>query len=285
MRKERLRQAKTSQKDWTKVARSWEYGEIAELMNSADPCRALIERLESKGFFVLNNPGRSTADVVTNKNEVVNNVPGSPGEQQNHVLDSVSKENHLVKVRKQSSARRRHCTILPGIDLRADLAAISGGAGFHQVHCEGLTHNQRSKAMMRDTIAIAVSGAQRSPDCCEAPASSSSSSAAAPSTGASADATAGAEAGATSSAAAASTAPTVSRSTAWRHKLQAEKERRARELGEDLKPAKKVTHFNCRRCGQPRTREFGHSATRRRPSAPGPKGEGELWSSGWQKWS
>ncbi|KAG5260882.1 hypothetical protein AALO_G00297600 [Alosa alosa] len=128
MRKERLRQAKISQKDWTKVARSWEYGEIAELMNSADPCRALIERLESKGFFVLNNPGRSTADVVTNEKEVVNNVPGSPGEQQNHVLDrrcwipadllypiSVSKENHLVKVRKQSRARRRHCTILPGM--------------------------------------------------------------------------------------------------------------------------------------------------------------------------
>ncbi|KAG5280437.1 hypothetical protein AALO_G00089140 [Alosa alosa] len=86
MRKERLRQAKTSQKDWTKVARSWEYGEIAELMNSADPCRGLIERLESKGFFVLNNPGRSMADVVTNEKEVLNNVPGSPGKQ-NHVLD------------------------------------------------------------------------------------------------------------------------------------------------------------------------------------------------------
>ncbi|KAG5260483.1 hypothetical protein AALO_G00310350 [Alosa alosa] len=109
MRKERLRQAKISQKDWTKVARSWEYREIAELVNSADPCRALIDRLESKGFFVLKKPGCSTADVVTNKNEVVNNVPGSPGEQ-NHVLDrrrwipadllypiSVSKENHLMR--------------------------------------------------------------------------------------------------------------------------------------------------------------------------------------------
>ncbi|KAK0151968.1 hypothetical protein N1851_006667 [Merluccius polli] len=69
---------------------------------------------------------------------------------------------------------------------------------------------------------------------------------------------AGAEAGVTPSTATAA-APPVSRTTAWRHKIQ-EKERRARDLGDLLlKPAKKVSHFNCRRCGQPKTRAFRHS--------------------------
>ncbi|CAL8257266.1 unnamed protein product [Arctogadus glacialis] len=51
----------------------------------------------------------------------------------------------------------------------------------------------------------------------------------------------------------------MSRSTVWRHRVQEEKERRARELGVYLKPLKKVSAFTCSRCGQHKTRENGHS--------------------------
>ncbi|XP_030196810.1 uncharacterized protein LOC115531596 [Gadus morhua] len=53
------------------------------------------------------------------------------------------------------------------------------------------------------------------------------------------------------------------RSTVWRHRVQEEKERRARELGVYLKPPKKVSGFTCSRCGQHKTRENGHSRYKR----------------------
>ena len=53
------------------------------------------------------------------------------------------------------------------------------------------------------------------------------------------------------------------RSTVWRHRVQEEKERRARELGVYLKPPKKVSGFTCSRCGQHKTRENGHSRNKR----------------------
>lgn len=62
VQKQQLIKAKQSQKDWTKVARTWEYSEIAALIKSPDPCRAIIERMKSKGFFVVNDPAHSTAD-------------------------------------------------------------------------------------------------------------------------------------------------------------------------------------------------------------------------------
>ena len=64
-------------------------------------------------------------------------------------------------------------------------------------------------------------------------------------------------------AAAAATAGAMPRSTAWRHRLQAEKERRAREFGLTVKPMKKVSGCICSRCGQPRTKEYGHSRYKR----------------------
>ncbi|KAG7524491.1 hypothetical protein JOB18_012650 [Solea senegalensis] len=80
----------------------------------------------------------------------------------------------------------------------------------------------------------------------------------------------------TSSASTTATAPTVApaitpatiagampRSTAWRHRVQAEQERRARQKGRILKPFKKVSQFMCRRCGQPKTKEYGHSRYKR----------------------
>ena len=55
--------------------------------------------------------------------------------------------------------------------------------------------------------------------------------------------------------------PPVSRVTAWRRKIQEQEELRSRAMADFYeKPArKKVSHFNCRRCGQPKTRAFGHS--------------------------
>ncbi|KAK0132914.1 hypothetical protein N1851_031722 [Merluccius polli] len=159
-------------------------------------------------------------------------------------------------------------------------------------------HNKRSKAMMRDTIAIAVPGPSAPQTAAEPlpaprtllqqpeqpdqplqhrlPADASGLAATirgplAPelfdlitssSAITSSNTSAGAEAGvnpSTAATAAVATAATMSRTTLWRRKNQEEKERRARELGELLKPAKKVSRFNCRRCGQPRTRAFGHS--------------------------
>ncbi|CAL8333455.1 unnamed protein product [Merluccius merluccius] len=187
-------------------------------------------------------------------------------------------------------------------------------------------HSKRSKAMMRDTIAIAVpepSAPQTAAEPLPAPRTLlqqpeqpdqphqhrlpadasglaatirgplalelfdliASSSATASSSSATPQASS-AEAGVTpSTATAAAAAPPQSRTTVWRHKLQEGKERRARELGDlYLKPAKKVSHFNCRRCGQPKTRAFGHSRYKAETfCSPGPKAKEELWSSGWQR--
>ena len=98
--------------------------------------------------------------------------------------------------------------------------------------------------------------------------SSSSSASATPST----SVTPSTSAGATSAPSTATTAPSASssapagavpRSTAWRWKVQQEKERRAREEGRDLKDYNKASHFTCRLCGQPKTRANGHSRYRR----------------------
>ncbi|KAG5277487.1 hypothetical protein AALO_G00118200 [Alosa alosa] len=161
-------------------------------------------------------------------------------------------------------------------------------------------HNQRSKAMMWDTITIAVPGpsapqtaAERLPaprtllqqpqqpdhplqhrlpadtsglapelyDVIAALQSATSSSSAMDTI----SSTSGTPAPSTSTAAA--TVPPIAgaipRSTAWRHKIQAEQERRAREEWLLLKPFKKVSRFQCRRCGQPKTREYGHSRYKR----------------------
>ena len=182
-----------------------------------------------------------------------------------------------------------------------------------------IRHDQRSKAMMRDTITMAIPGPTAPQTAAEplsaprtllqrpeqpdrplqlrlpadasglaatirgplapelyalivarASASSSSSSASAtPSTSVTPSTSAGAtSAGATSAPSTATTAPSASssapagavpRSTAWRWKVQQEKERRAREEGRDLKDYNKASHFTCRLCGQPKTRENGHS--------------------------
>ena len=76
-----------------------------------------------------------------------------------------------------------------------------------------------------------------------ASASSSSSASATPSP--SAGAVSAPSATITAPSASSSPARAIPRSTAWRRKLEQEKERRA--------------SFNCRLCGQPKTREFGHS--------------------------
>nr|XP_043909248.1 uncharacterized protein LOC122786817 [Solea senegalensis] len=68
------------------------------------------------------------------------------------------------------------------------------------------------------------------------------------------------------------TAPTVTpvtiagaipRSTAWRRRVDAEMERRAQELRNFAKPYRKVPQFMCRRCGQPKTKQYGHSRYKR----------------------
>ncbi|XP_058509620.1 uncharacterized protein LOC131475475 [Solea solea] len=58
-------------------------------------------------------------------------------------------------------------------------------------------------------------------------------------------------------------APAIPRSTAWRRRVHAEMERRAQELGNFAKPYKKVPQFMCRRCGQPKTKQYGHSRYKR----------------------
>src|SRR4029434_6737729 len=55
-----------------------------------------------------------------------------------------------------------------------------------------------------------------------------------------------------------SPAGAISRTTAWRWKVQQEKECRAREEGKDIKEHRKASQFNCRHCGQPKT-TFTHS--------------------------
>ncbi|XP_058474505.1 uncharacterized protein LOC131447057 [Solea solea] len=57
--------------------------------------------------------------------------------------------------------------------------------------------------------------------------------------------------------------PAIPRSTAWRRRVHAEMERRAQELGNFAKPYKKVPQFICRRCGQPKTKQYGHSRYKR----------------------
>lgn len=56
-RKQELIKAKKSQKAWTKIGRTWRYEEIVSLLNERDPCRTLINRLRSKGFFVIGDQG------------------------------------------------------------------------------------------------------------------------------------------------------------------------------------------------------------------------------------
>src|SRR4029434_9750037 len=56
-----------------------------------------------------------------------------------------------------------------------------------------------------------------------------------------------------------SRAGAIARTTAWRWKVQQEKERRAREEGKDIKEHRKASQFKCRHCGQPKTKEYGHS--------------------------
>ncbi|KAL2080220.1 hypothetical protein ACEWY4_024015 [Coilia grayii] len=53
--------------------------------------------------------------------------------------------------------------------------------------------------------------------------------------------------------------PAIPRSTAWRRKIRQEEIRQAREKGLQVKDARRSSHFNCRHCGQPKTREYGHS--------------------------
>ncbi|KAL2082464.1 hypothetical protein ACEWY4_022282 [Coilia grayii] len=168
-------------------------------------------------------------------------------------------------------------------------------------------HNERTKAMMRETIAMAVPGpsaAQATAEPLAAPrallpepeqpdrplqhllpedasglaatirgplapelyslvsarvppaiASSSTSS-----SGSVAPAAAAASAAAPASAPAAARTPgAVPKTTAWSRRLQEEKERRAREEGRLVKPARRLLTYKCRSCGHPKTREFGHS--------------------------
>ncbi|KAJ8251279.1 hypothetical protein GJAV_G00219620 [Gymnothorax javanicus] len=57
-----------------------------------------------------------------------------------------------------------------------------------------------------------------------------------------------------------SAAPRVPRSTAWQRKIRAEQQQQAQKMGVLLKaPRKHVERFQCKRCGQPKTKEYGHS--------------------------
>ncbi|XP_062246845.1 MAP7 domain-containing protein 1-like [Platichthys flesus] len=57
-------------------------------------------------------------------------------------------------------------------------------------------------------------------------------------------------------------APAVPRTTAWRRKVREEEQRRAKELGLPVKTRKRCEHFICKHCGQPKTKEYGHSRYR-----------------------
>ncbi|XP_047195265.1 myc-associated zinc finger protein [Hippoglossus stenolepis] len=63
--------------------------------------------------------------------------------------------------------------------------------------------------------------------------------------------------------AASTSAPAVPRSTAWQRKVREEEQRRAKEMGIPMKSRKPFEHYLCKRCGQPKTREYGHSRYRR----------------------
>ncbi|CAL8354837.1 unnamed protein product [Merluccius merluccius] len=160
-------------------------------------------------------------------------------------------------------------------------------------------HNKRSKAMMRDTIAIAVPGPsapQTAAELLPAPRTllqqpeqpdqplqhrlpADASGLAVTIRGplapelfdiiASSSTSAGAEASVTpSTATAAAAAPPLSRTTAWRHKIQEEKERCARELGDFLKPAKKLLPLSWRQTLPEKQQEWvGRALFRREPSS------------------
>ncbi|CAB1441185.1 unnamed protein product [Pleuronectes platessa] len=60
----------------------------------------------------------------------------------------------------------------------------------------------------------------------------------------------------------ASTSAAVPKTTAWQRKVREEQERRRAAMGLPTKSWKKREHFICKRCGQPKTREYGHSRYR-----------------------
>ncbi|KAJ8245173.1 hypothetical protein GJAV_G00274360, partial [Gymnothorax javanicus] len=75
--------------------------------------------------------------------------------------------------------------------------------------------------------------------------------------------TASSASAATSAGPPAPAAPHVPRSTAWQRKVQEEQQRSAQEMGALFKaPRRPFQHFLCKRCGQPKTKEFGHSRYR-----------------------
>ena len=57
-----LQRAKDSQKEWTKVGRRWDYQELSSLVPDEGSCRALADRMRSKGFFVVNGPAEAEAE-------------------------------------------------------------------------------------------------------------------------------------------------------------------------------------------------------------------------------
>ncbi|XP_044220648.1 uncharacterized protein LOC122991086 [Thunnus albacares] len=65
---------------------------------------------------------------------------------------------------------------------------------------------------------------------------------------------------ASTSAAATASAPSEPRSTAWQRKVWEELQRQAQEEGALLNRSRKdFQHFLCKCCGQPKTKEYGHS--------------------------
>ena len=58
-------------------------------------------------------------------------------------------------------------------------------------------------------------------------------------------------------------APAVPRSAPWQRKVREEKQRQVKEMGIPKKSRKPFKHYLCQRCGQPKTREYGHSRFRR----------------------
>lgn len=53
-----MKRAKDSQKEWSRLGRRWDYQELSSLVKDEESCRALADRLTSKGFFVVNAPAQ-----------------------------------------------------------------------------------------------------------------------------------------------------------------------------------------------------------------------------------
>ncbi|XP_078137859.1 uncharacterized protein LOC144543533 [Centroberyx gerrardi] len=94
-----------------------------------------------------------------------------------------------------------------------------------------------------------------------APTAAASAASAAPTAAASSAASSSAASSSAPTAAAASSQPAVPRSTAWQRKMREQhQQQQSQDEGALLKaPRKTFKHFRCKRCGQPKTKEYGHS--------------------------